>query len=122
MLAGSGPFLLPVTKTLLGAGAHIAAIYETTRPREWARHALRLWGHWDRVAEALRYRRMLADAGLPIRFGRIVVRAEGAECVERVVTHGMRRREGSPFAGSEVTGGKPATPVRRAMASYRRCN
>jgi len=100
VLAGSGPFLLPVTKTLLGAGAHIAAIYEATRPREWARHALRLWGHWDRVAEALRYRRMLADAGLSIRFGRIVVRAEGAECVERVVTMECDAA-GQTIAGSE---------------------
>ena len=86
VLAGSGPFLLPVAKTLLGAGANIAAIYEATRPREWARHALRLWGHWDRIAEGLRYRRTLADAGLSIQFGRIVVRAEGADAVERVVT------------------------------------
>ena len=100
VLAGSGPFLLPVTKTLLGAGAHIAAIYEATRPHEWARHALRLWGHWDRVAEALRYRRMLADAGLAIRFGRIVVRAEGAQCVERVVTMECDAA-GQTIAGSE---------------------
>jgi NADPH-dependent 2,4-dienoyl-CoA reductase/sulfur reductase-like enzyme len=100
VLAGSGPFLLPVTKTLLGAGAHIAAIYEATRPREWARHALRLWGHWERVAEALRYRRMLADAGLAVRFGRIVVRAEGAECVERVVTMECDAA-GQTIAGSE---------------------
>ena len=100
VLAGSGPFLLPVTKTLLGAGAHIAAIYEATRPREWARHAVRLWGHWDRIAEALHYRRMLADAGLSIRFGRIVVRAEGAECVERVVTMECDAA-GQTIAGSE---------------------
>ena len=86
VLAGSGPFLLPVAKTLIGAGAHITAIYEATRPREWARHALRLWGHWDRIAEALQYRRVLAAAGLSIQFGRIVVRAEGAEAVERVIT------------------------------------
>jgi len=100
VLAGSGPFLLPVTKTLLGAGAHIAAIYEATRPREWVRHAPRLWGHWDRIAEALRYRRMLADAGLSIRFGRIVVRAEGAEAVERVVTMECDAG-GQTIAGSE---------------------
>ena len=61
---------------------------------------MRLWGHWDRVAEALRYRRMLADAGLAIRFGRIVVRAEGAECVERVVTMECDAA-GQTIAGSE---------------------
>lgn len=100
VLAGSGPFLLPVAKTLLGAGANIAAIFEATRPREWMRHALRLWGHWDRIAEALRYRSMLATAGLPIRFGRIVVRAEGAQTVERVITMECDAA-GQVIAGSE---------------------
>ena len=100
VLAGSGPFLLPVAKTLLGAGANIAAIYEATRPREWARHALGLWGHWARIAEGLRYRRTLADAGLPIQFGRIVVRAEGVEAVERVITMACDGA-GIPVAGTE---------------------
>lgn len=102
VLAGSGPFLLPVSKTLLGAGASIAAIFEATRPGEWARHALRLWGHWDRIAEALRYRRMLADVKLAIQFGRIVVRAEGADAVERVVTMACDDN-GRTIAGSERT-------------------
>jgi NADPH-dependent 2,4-dienoyl-CoA reductase/sulfur reductase-like enzyme len=100
VLAGSGPFLLPVAKTLIGAGANIAAIFEATRPREWARHVLRLWGHWERIAEALRYRRMLAAAGLPIQFGRIVVRAEGAQSVERTVTMACDAA-GRAIAGSE---------------------
>lgn len=85
VLAGSGPFLLAVAKSLIGAGAAPAAIYEATRPREWLRHAPRLWGHWDRIGEALRYRSLIRDAAVPIRFGRMVVRAEGAESLERVV-------------------------------------
>jgi thioredoxin reductase len=100
VLAGSGPFLLPVAKTLLNAGANIAAIFEATRPREWARHALRLWGHWDRVAEALQYRRTLAEAKLAIQFGRIVVRAEGKDSVERAVVMNCDAA-GHPIAGSE---------------------
>jgi thioredoxin reductase len=100
VLAGSGPFLLPVAKTLISAGANIAAIYEATRPREWVRHAPRLWGHWDRIAEGLRYRRTLADAGVSIQFGRIVVRADGADCVERAVVMDCDG-EGRPVAGTE---------------------
>lgn len=102
VLAGSGPFLLPVTKTLLGAGANIAAIYEATRPREWARYALCLWGHWERIAEGLAYRRALSAAGLSIQFGRIVVRAEGDEAVERVITM-QCDAVGRAIAGSEQT-------------------
>ena len=102
VLAGSGPFLLPVARTLLGAGAHIAAIFEATRPREWARHALKLWGHWDRIAEGLQYRRVLAAAHLSIRFGRIVVRAEGVDAVERVITMECDAA-GRTVAGTEQT-------------------
>ena len=100
VLAGSGPFLLPVAKSLIAAGAKPAAIYEATRPHEWLRHAPRLWGHWDRIGEALRYRSLIADAGVPIRFGRIVVRAEGAESLERVVLMECDA-QGKPVPGTE---------------------
>jgi D-hydroxyproline dehydrogenase subunit alpha len=85
VLAGSGPFLLAVAKTLIHAGAAPAVIYEATRPRDWLPHAARLWGHRDRIAEALGYRRLLRQAGVPVRFGRRVVLAEGAQSLERVV-------------------------------------
>ena len=49
VLAGSGPFLLPVATTLIEAGAKIVGIFEATTPREWAQHAPRLWGHWERA-------------------------------------------------------------------------
>ena len=111
VLAGSGPFLLPVTKTLLGAGAHIAAIYEATRPREWARYALRLWGHWDRVAEALRYRRMLCRCrpGDTVRPHRGQGRRRGMRRARG--NDGMRRR-GADDCG-ERTGGSLRYAVRR---------
>ncbi|MCC7485223.1 MAG: (2Fe-2S)-binding protein [Burkholderiales bacterium] len=85
VFAGSGPFLLAVAKTLIGAGARPSAIYEARRPLEWLRHAPRLWGHWDRIGEALHYRRLLREAAVPVRFGCIVVRAEGSGVLERVV-------------------------------------
>jgi len=85
VLAGSGPFLLPVATTLIGAGANIAGIFEATSPREWMQHAPRLWGHWARIGEGLRYHRTIRNAGVRIQYGRIVVRAEGRESLERVV-------------------------------------
>src|SRR6185436_5563658 len=54
----------------------------------------------DRIAEGLAYRRALAAAGLTIQFGRIVVRAEGVEAVERVVTMDCDGT-GSTIAGTE---------------------
>ena len=102
VLAGSGPFLMPVATTLLEAGAHILGIYETTTPREWARHAPRLWGHWSRVGEALRYWRTIVGAGVPVRFGYAVVRADGDGGVERV-TLMKCDRNGKAVPGSEIT-------------------
>jgi NADPH-dependent 2,4-dienoyl-CoA reductase/sulfur reductase-like enzyme len=100
VLAGSGPFLMPVATTLLDAGAKIAGIYEATTPREWARHAPRLWGHWARIAEAARYYRTIAQAGVPIHYGRIVVRAEGGESLQRVALMKCDSR-GRPEPGTE---------------------
>ncbi|MBI3042728.1 MAG: FAD-dependent oxidoreductase [Betaproteobacteria bacterium] len=100
VLGGSGPFLLAVAKSLIAAGAKPAVIYEATRPLEWLRHAPRLWGHWDRISEALHYRRLIAAAGVPVRFGRIVVRAEGDARLERVVLMECDG-EGRPIPGTE---------------------
>jgi NADPH-dependent 2,4-dienoyl-CoA reductase/sulfur reductase-like enzyme len=102
MLAGSGPFLMPVATTLLEAGANIVAIYEATRPREWMRHAPRLWGHWARIGEARRYWRAIAKAHVPVRFGHVVVRAEGKAALERVVLM-QCDREGNVVPGTELS-------------------
>lgn len=84
VLAGSGPFLMPVAKSLLAIGAEIVAVFETTRPRAWSPHVLRLAGHGERVREALAYRRMLRAARVPVHFNHIVVEAVGTDAVERV--------------------------------------
>ena len=102
VLAGSGPFLLPVARTLIVAGAAPVGIYETTHPLAWAKHALRLWGHWDRVGEALAYRRTLAAAKVPVHFRHVVVRAEGRESLERVVI-AQCDGEGRAIPGTERT-------------------
>jgi NADPH-dependent 2,4-dienoyl-CoA reductase/sulfur reductase-like enzyme len=100
VLAGSGPFLMPVAATLIEAGARVVGIYEATRPSEWARHAPRFIGHWGRMGEAVRYWRTIRKARIPIRFGYVVVRAEGTEALERVVL--MRcDRDGGVIASTE---------------------
>lgn len=85
LLAGAGPFVLPVADSLLRAGVEIAAIVEATRPREWLPHAASLWGQWPRFAEARAYRRALKRAGVPVLFGHKILRAEGADEVTGAV-------------------------------------
>lgn len=104
VLAGSGPFLLPVAKTLLTAGANIAAIAEATCPMQWAPHAFRLIGHGERVSEALEYRKLIKRHGVPVYYGEIVIEACGAECVERVVL-------GACDASGRLRAGRPTREI-----------
>lgn len=100
VLAGSGPFLLPVARTLIKAGVPPVALYEATHPVEWVKHAGRLWGQGSRIVEALAYRRALVAAGVPLRFRQMVVRAEGAGVLERVVAM-QCDAAGRPVPGTE---------------------
>ena len=85
LLIGSGPFLLSVAKMLISGGASVFAVLEATKPSAWARHALRVWGHWARLKEGYDYLQAIRRAKVPMSFGWVIVRAEGAEEVERAV-------------------------------------
>lgn len=99
LLAGAGPFALPVADSLLRAGVETVAIVEATRPRQWWRHAAALWGQWPRFAEAFAYRRTLRRAGVPVLFGHKILRAEGDDTVTGAVVAAVdgewRARPGS---------------------------
>src|SRR5437763_1957492 len=75
LLAGSGPFLLPVAEQVLLAGGRVAAVLEATRPSQWIGYAARAWGHWGRFREAADYLRSLRRHGVPLRNGTMVLRA-----------------------------------------------
>jgi thioredoxin reductase len=73
LLAGAGPFLLPVAARLAGAGAEVVAVAEATRRREWVRAAPRMAAHPGRLAEYAKYRTRVRK----IVWGHVIVRAEG---------------------------------------------
>lgn len=85
LLAGAGPFLLPVALSLLRADVKIAALVEATRPTEWLPHLGSLWGQWPRFSEAWEYRSNLRQAGVPTIYGHKIVRALGEKHVEGAV-------------------------------------
>jgi NADPH-dependent 2,4-dienoyl-CoA reductase/sulfur reductase-like enzyme len=85
VLAGAGPFLLPVACSLLAAGAEVMAVAEATRRRAWLRAAPRLRHAPERLWQLARYEATLARAGVPRVFGHVVVRAEGGERITRAV-------------------------------------
>jgi NADPH-dependent 2,4-dienoyl-CoA reductase/sulfur reductase-like enzyme len=83
VLAGAGPFLLPVACALLDAGAEVLAVAEATRRRAWLRAAPRLRHAPERLAQLARYEATLARARVPRLFGHVVLRADGSERVTR---------------------------------------
>jgi D-hydroxyproline dehydrogenase subunit alpha len=75
LLAGAGPFLLPVAEQLAGSGAEIVAVVEATRRRDWLRAGPRMAAYPGRLVEYAKYRSSVRR----IVWGHVIVRAEGEE-------------------------------------------
>src|SRR4051794_39359446 len=98
LLAGAGPFLLPVAAQLAATGAEVVAVAEATRRREWLRAAPRMAAYPGRLAAYAAYR-----ARVPrIVWGHVVVRAAGADRV-RTATIAAAGADWRPRPGSERT-------------------
>ena len=78
IVAGSGPFLLPVACSLVEVGARVVAVLEHGTPYRVSAATLATVRHQARIAEYLRYRARLARARVPVRSGRRVVQVNDA--------------------------------------------
>ncbi len=81
VVAGTGPFLLPVATGLAAAGARVAGVFEGNRPYGFARDIAR---SPSRAAESAGYVAALARHRIPYRTGHAVVAAHGDGTVEAV--------------------------------------
>jgi D-hydroxyproline dehydrogenase subunit alpha len=103
VFAGSGPLALAFPAQLRGYGAQIALVLEAGPPPR-ADDVLRLVaaarGNTALLRDAARYRAALLRARVPLRYRRIVVRAEGDGRVEQVV-HAAADENWRPLPGSE---------------------
>ncbi len=98
LLAGSGPFLLPVAKQLRLGGAQVVAVVEATRRREWLAAAPRMAAHPGKLGAYLGYRaRMPTTAFI---WGHVLVRVDGEDAVDRA-TIAAANDDWSPRRGSE---------------------
>jgi thioredoxin reductase len=79
LLAGAGPFLLPVAAQLRAQGADVVAVAEATRRRDWLAAAPRMAAYPGRLVDYARFRRSVPR----IAWGHVLVRAEGDGRVER---------------------------------------
>ncbi len=100
LVAGTGPFLLPVAVSLLDAGVDVVGVLEANRPRGWMRQPRAVALAPEKVAEAARYAANLARHRVPVRNGRAVVAAHGDDRVTSVTTAKLRK-DWSPVPGSE---------------------
>ena len=106
MVAGAGPFLLPVAQSLAGIGSTVLAVLEANRtpalirgwlPRPWellpaAGKGLELAGY---LAGHVKHR-------IPYRLGRAIVSAHGTDRVDSVTVAAVRA-DWSPIFGTEET-------------------
>jgi D-hydroxyproline dehydrogenase subunit alpha len=77
VVAGAGPFLLPVAVGLLAAGVRVVGVFEAGDPRGYLRRPAAFPGAAAKIAEAAGYAAALARRRVPYRTGRAVVAAHG---------------------------------------------
>ena len=101
VVAGTGPFLLPVAAALAHAGARVTAV-DAAPMRAGPRALPALLAHPAKLAEAAGYGWGLASHRVRFLTGRAVIRCEGSDRVEAAVL--ARLGPGwAPVAGSEQT-------------------
>jgi thioredoxin reductase len=103
VFAGSGPLALAFPAQLRSYGANVTLVLEAGRAPS-ARDLVRLVrasrGNERLLRDALAYRARLVRDRVPLRYRRIVVRAEGDDRVERVV-HAAADAQWRPVPGTE---------------------
>lgn len=101
--AGSGPLALAFPSQLSGYGANVVLALEAGRspgPSDLVRMAFAAPGNLHLLRDALAYRWGLIRARIPMRYRRIIVRANGTTHLESIV-HAKVDRNWRPIPGTE---------------------
>jgi NADPH-dependent 2,4-dienoyl-CoA reductase/sulfur reductase-like enzyme len=91
VIAGTGPFLLPVAAGLAKAGVDVVGVFEAGRPTAFARTPLAVLRNASKVVEGADYLRILARHRIPFRTRTAVVAAHGTESVTGVTVAQLDR-------------------------------
>lgn len=101
VVAGTGPFLLPVAESLVGVGAEVVELLEANRLstvlRGWLTDPLVAFG---KLSEVVGYAGLLARRRIPLKHGRTVIAAHGTTRVEAVTTARLDKNW-NPIPGTE---------------------
>lgn len=101
VVAGSGPFLLPVAAGLAESGAEVLGVFDASTPARWARHAGTVARTPGKLGEAADYLQTLRQHRVPVRFGRAVTRAHGGPELRAVTVSRLDRRWRPRSAGEQ---------------------
>lgn len=102
VVAGTGPFLLPVAAGLAGSGATVVAVLEAASPLAWGRHAGAVLSNAGKLGEGAGYARVLARHRVPVRTRTTVLEASGDGVLDRVTTVRLDR-DGRALPGTRTT-------------------
>lgn len=106
VVAGAGPFLLPVASSIGLAGGTVAEVVEAVDlaaiARGWGRSPWRLAGSAGKAGELVEYLGDLVRHRTPYRFGSAVTRIHGEHAVEAVTVQRIDA-DWRPVAGTERT-------------------
>lgn len=72
VIAGTGPFLLPVAAGLIDAGAKVVGLFEANKPWRWILNIHGLLLNPSKIGEAIYYFRKLRRAQVQLRYGKRV--------------------------------------------------
>jgi NADPH-dependent 2,4-dienoyl-CoA reductase/sulfur reductase-like enzyme len=84
VIAGAGPFLLPVATALLSAGVRVVGVYEAGNPLRYALSPRAILGARGRLREAAGYAAVLARHRVRYRTRHVVLAARGGDAVSAV--------------------------------------
>ena len=84
VVAGAGPFLLPVAAGLARAGARVVAVIEAGQPLDYLRRPADLAASWRKLPEAGGYLAALARRRVPVLRRHAVIAAHGGERLRSV--------------------------------------
>lgn len=106
VVAGAGPFLLPVAASLTATGAQVLGVYEATTVgglvKGWLPKPWQLLGVSGKAGELAGYVGGHLRHRIPYRVGHAVIAAHGTDRVERVTVAAVDA-DWSPIAGTERT-------------------
>lgn len=100
LVAGTGPFLLPVAAGLAEAGARVIGIHEANAVRNWLRHPGTMLRNAAKLTEGVGYARALARHRVSVHSRSTVIEAHGGDQLE-AVTLAKVDSDGQVVPGSE---------------------